>query len=242
MRDAAAAPVNRSRGRALMLQDQAPGRDSKDVPVHAIATELDAALVGAFAVSSDREEQTGASPLQTQQRLNRFLVDVERRALRFAEIAVRNPDDALDIVQEAMIKLAKNYAEKPEEEWPPLFYRILQNGIRDWHRRQAVRNRVMVWFGRGSEENEYDPVAEAPDPAGRRPEDEVQTRGALDELSVAIGRLPRRQREAFMLRNFEGLDVAGTAAAMGVSAGSVKTHYSRAVHTLREALGDHYGE
>lgn len=200
------------------------------------------ALTGVFAVSSARDERIGASTLQRQQRLNRFLADVERRALRFAEIAVRNPDDALDIVQDAMIKLAKNYADKPEEEWPPLFYRILQNGIRDWHRRQAVRNRVMVWFGRGSGDSDYDPVAEAPDPGGRLPEDEVQTEGALDELTAAIGRLPPRQREAFMLRNFEGLDVAGTATAMGVSQGSVKTHYSRAVHTLREALGDHYGE
>ncbi len=200
------------------------------------------AVTGAFAVSSEREQRIGAKALQRQQRLNRFLAEVERRALRFAEIAIRDRDDAMDLVQEAMIKLARNYADKPEDEWPPLFYRILQNGVRDWHRRQAVRNKVMVWFGRGKADNDYDPVAEAPDMLARRPEESLQTAGALDELEAAIGRLPPRQREAFMLRTFEGLDVAGTATAMGVSQGSVKTHYSRAVHTLRDALGDHYGE
>lgn len=201
-----------------------------------------AAMSGAFAVSSEREQRIGATTLQRQERLNRFLAEVERRALRFAEIAIRDRDDAMDLVQEAMIKLARNYADKPEDEWPPLFYRILQNGVRDWHRRQAVRNRVMVWFGRGNADNDYDPVAEAPDMLERRPEEHLQTRGALVELEAAIKRLPARQREAFMLRTFEGLNVAGTATAMGVSQGSVKTHYSRAVHTLRDALGDHYGE
>ena len=197
----------------------------------------------AFAVSSGREKHDGATTLQRQQRLNRFLAGVERRALRFAEIAVRDRDDALDIVQDAMIKLVQNYADKPEAEWTPLFYRIVQNGIRDWHRRRAVRNRVMSWFGRGKDdESDYDPVAEAPDPLARRPEETVQTDGALGELAAALERLPARQREAFMLRTFEGLDVAGTATAMGISAGSVKTHYSRAVHSLRAALGEHYGE
>jgi RNA polymerase sigma-70 factor (ECF subfamily) len=195
-----------------------------------------------FAVSSPAERKTGATTLQRQQQLNRFLAEVERRALRYAEIAIRDADDAMDLVQEAMIKLVRNYADKPEDQWAPLFYRILQNGIRDWYRRRAVRNRVMVWFGRGNEDNDYDPIAEAPDPAARRPEDQLGTEGALKELSAALERLPPRQREAFMLRTFEGLDVAGTATAMGVSQGSVKTHYSRAVHTLRDALGDHYGE
>ncbi len=197
---------------------------------------------GVFAVSCARKAQNGAETLQRQQQINRFLAEVERRALRFAEIAVRDADEAMDLVQDAMIKLVRNYAKKPEDEWAPLFYRILQNGIRDWHRRQAVRNRVMVWFGRGGEEKDYDPVATAPDPATRTPDEELETRSALDELSHALSRLPPRQREAFMLRTFEGLDVAGTAVAMGVSQGSVKTHYSRAVHTLRDALGEHYGD
>jgi len=204
--------------------------------------EAPCAGAGVFAVSCARKAQNGAETLQRQQQINRFLAEVERRALRFAEIAIRDADEAMDLVQDAMIKLVRNYAGKPQDEWAPLFYRILQNGIRDWHRRQVVRNRVMVWFGRGGEENDYDPVAAAPDPAARTPDEELETRSALDELSDALGRLPPRQREAFMLRTFEGLDVAGTAVAMGVSQGSVKTHYSRAVHTLRDALGEHYGD
>ena len=139
-----------------------------------------------------------------------------------------------------MIKLARNYAGKPSEEWTPLFYRILQNRIRDWQRRQAVRNRVMVWFGKGNEDNDYDPIAAAPDPGGRSPDQELESREAMDSLEGAVADLPARQREAFMLRTFEGLDVAGTAAAMGCSEGSVKTHYSRAVHRLRESLGEHW--
>lgn len=199
------------------------------------------ACAGVFAVSCSREQPRGATTLQRERQLNQFLAGVERRALRFAEIAVRDRDEALDLVQDAMIKLARNYSEQPEDEWAPLFYRILQNGIRDWYRRQMVRNRVMVWFGRGSQrDDDYDPVAQAPDPAGRTPDEQLQTRQAMHQLESAVGGLPARQREAFMLRTFEGLDVRGTAVAMGCSAGSVKTHYSRAVHTLREKLGDHW--
>ena len=196
---------------------------------------------GVFAVSFSREQSTGAETLQREQQLNQFLTEVERRALRIAEIAVRDRDEALDLVQNAMIKLARNYMDRPIAEWTPLFFRILQNGIRDWHRRQNVRNKVMVFFGRSArDESVYDPIAAAPDPGGRTPDEQLQVRQAIDELENAVGGLPTRQREAFMLRTFEGLDVAGTAAAMGCSNGSVKTHYSRAIHKLREALGEHW--
>ena len=199
------------------------------------------ACAGTFAVSCSREQSKGARTLQREHQLNQFLAGVERRALRFAEIAVRDRDEALDLVQDAMIKLARNYAGRPDEEWTPLFYRILQNGIRDWHRRQMVRNRVMVWFGRSSApDDDYDPVAQAPDPMGRTPDEQIEARQAMETLEHAVGDLPARQREAFMLRTFEGLDVAATALAMGCSEGSVKTHYSRAVHTLREKLGEHW--
>ena len=199
------------------------------------------AQVGVFAVSCTREHTTGIETLQRERQLNQFLAEVERRALRIAEIGVRDRDEALDLVQDAMIKLARNYADRPGEEWPPLFYRILQNGVRDWHRRQKVRNRVMVWFGRGTaSDDDYDIAANAPDPAGRAPDDQLQTQEAMQHLEMSIHELPGRQREAFMLRTFEGLDVAGTAVAMGCSEGSVKTHYSRAVHTLRDKLGDYW--
>ena len=199
------------------------------------------AYTGFFAVSCGREQPKKAMTLQRETQLNQFLASVERRALRFAEIAVRNRDEALDLVQDAMIRLARNYAGRPEAEWTPLFYRILQNGIRDWHRRQMVRNRVMVWFGRTSEpSDDYDPVAQAPDPIGRTPDEQIESQQTMEKLEHAVLDLPARQREAFMLRTFEGLDVAGTALAMGCSEGSVKTHYSRAVHTLRDVLGEYW--
>jgi RNA polymerase sigma-70 factor (ECF subfamily) len=193
-----------------------------------------------FAVSWVSEQSTGTRALQKEQQLNRFLAEVERRALRIAEIGVRDRDDALDLVQDAMIKLARNYSDRSSDEWTPLFYRILQNGVRDWHRRQAVRNRVMVWVGRGKRDDEdFDIVAAAPDPMGRSPDEELQNSEAMDSLENAVRELPLRQREAFMLRTFEGLDVAGTAVAMGCSEGSVKTHYSRAIHSLRDTLREH---
>lgn len=184
----------------------------------------------------------GVGTLQRQQNLNRFLAQVEKRALRIAQISIRDRDDALDLVQDAMIRLARKYGDRGQDEWAPLFYRILQNGVRDWHRRQKVRNRVMVWFGRPTNDvdAEYDAIAAAPDPGGRTPDEQLQNTEAMQSLERALARLPARQREAFMLRMFEGLDVAGTAAAMGCGEGSVKTHYSRAVHSLRVTLGEHW--
>jgi len=172
--------------------------------------------------------------------LEKFLTDIERRAFRMAQVALRDPDDALDVVQDAMLKLARNYAAKPSAEWRPLFYRILENGIRDLQRRRTVRKRLMVWLP-GPQE---DPDGEAPDPlenvaaSGPDAPERLMQAEAIDKLERSLRELPARQREAFMLRNFEGLDVAATAAAMGCSEGSVKTHYSRAVHALRERLGE----
>ena len=194
-----------------------------------------------FGVSCTGTTQTGAGTLQREQTLNRFLAEVEKRALRIAVISVRDRDEALDLVQNAMIKLAQKYSDRGIDEWTPLFYRILQNGVRDWHRRQAVRNRIMVWTGRaGGDDDTNDIVAAAPDPAGRTPDEQLQNIEAMQSLEAGIRDLPARQREAFMLRTFEGLDVKGTAIAMGCSEGSVKTHYFRAVHALREALGEHW--
>jgi len=193
-----------------------------------------------YAVSCVAKDRTGVDTLQREARLNRFFADVEKRALRIAEISIRDRDEALDLVQDAMIKLVRNYADRPDAEWTPLFYRILQNRIRDWQRRQTVRNRVMVFPGRSAGNDDYDPIAAAPDQAGRAPDEELQALEAMEELEYAITELPGRQREAFMLRTFEGLNVAGTAVAMGCSEGSVKTHYSRAIHSLREKLGEHW--
>jgi RNA polymerase sigma-70 factor (ECF subfamily) len=175
--------------------------------------------------------------------MNRFLADVERRAFRIAQVALRSVEDAQDAVQEAMFQLAKRYADRPTAEWPPLFYKILQSRIRDTQRRRMVRNKVLSFFGGQKEDDDDalpDPVAAAPDPAGRDPSEQVAQADAMDALEVALSRLPGRQREAFMLRILEGLDVEQTAQAMGCSEGSVKTHLSRAMHSLRERLGEHW--
>ena len=176
---------------------------------------------------------------QTKQ-LDRFLVDIERRAFRIAQIALRDVDDALDAVQDAMIKLASRYAARPPIEWRPLFHRILENTIRDMQRRRAIRRRVMAWVPRWRQDAETadeDPVDLAADPHPHGADSAMRAQ-ALEQLDASLRRLPARQRQAFVLRNFEGLDVAETAAAMACSEGSVKTHYSRAVHALRARLGE----
>lgn len=180
--------------------------------------------------------------LDTRVNLNAFLSGVERRAFRIAQFALRNPDDALDAVQDAMLQLAKRYAGRPQGEWPPLFYRILQSRIRDCQRRRTVRNRVLSFFGgqREAEGDPPDPIEAAADPAGREPSEQVAQSNAMLALDAALNVLPGRQREAFVLRILEGLDVADTAKSMGCSEGSVKTHLSRAVHSLRESLGEHW--
>ena len=178
--------------------------------------------------------------LEYTKELEKFLAEIERRAFRMAQVALRDPDDALDAVQDAMIKLTRSYASRPSAEWRPLFYRILENGIRDVQRRRTVRRRVMSWLPGPKEDpdNEaQDPLENVADVTPTIPERLMQAQ-AMQRLEVSLRALPARQREAFMLRNFEGMDVAETASAMACSEGSVKTHYSRAVHALREQLGE----
>lgn len=178
--------------------------------------------------------------LDQRQALERFLADVERRACRIAQLSVGDADEALDIVQDAMIRLARGYGDRPPAEWPPLFYRILANRITDQQRRSSVRRRVLAWFAPRADGDDDDPMAEVPDPAPVAPDAVAERDEAMAALEAALGGLPARQREAFLLRAFEGLDVAATAAVMGCSEGSVKTHYFRAVHSLRAVLGDHW--
>lgn len=172
--------------------------------------------------------------------MERFLAEVERRALRIAVLSVGDRDEALDIVQDAMFKLVRNYGGRPSEEWRPLFFRILANRITDQQRRQTVRQRVFAWFAPRPDDEDDDPIAELPDPHPVAPDEVLGRADAMTALEAALATLPGRQRQAFLLRSLEGLDVAETAAAMGCTEGSVKTHYSRAVHRLRTALGDHW--
>ena len=173
--------------------------------------------------------------------LNQFLAGVELKAFKIAQMALRHEDDALDAVQDAMLQLARAYADRPASEWKPLFYRILENRIRDMQRRRTVRGRVIAWLPfRGEEdEDEPDPISQAPSPEPQ-PVRRLELDEAVGALQKALEELPRRQQQAFMLRTLEGLDVAATAAAMGCSEGSVKTHYFRAVQSLRAQLGDFY--
>jgi RNA polymerase sigma-70 factor, ECF subfamily len=177
---------------------------------------------------------------QTRSRaLNQFLAGVELKAFKIAQAALRHEDDALDAVQDAMLQLARAYAGRPAEEWKPLFYRILENRIRDMQRRRTVRGRVIAWLPfRGDEDDdEPDPIAQAPSPEPQPPR-RLELEQAVGALEKALDELPGRQRQAFLLRALEGLDVAETAAAMGCSQGSVKTHYFRALQTLRAQLGE----
>jgi RNA polymerase sigma-70 factor, ECF subfamily len=172
--------------------------------------------------------------------MDRFLASVERRAYRMAQLAVRDREEALDLVQESMYSLVKDYGRRPEEEWRLLFYRILQNRIRDWHRRRRVRNRWTKLWGGKRQVDEGDPSSNPgdilPDPDQRNPDEEVQAKDRSEALRVALAILPLRQQQAFLLRAWEELSVRETAKAMGCSEGSVKTHYARAVHALREQL------
>jgi RNA polymerase sigma-70 factor (ECF subfamily) len=182
------------------------------------------------------------SSQQTRSRaLNQFLAGVELKAFKIAQAGLRHEDDAHDAVQDAMLQLARAYAERPAEEWKPLFYRILENRIRDMQRRRTVRGRVIAWLPfRGDEdEDEPDPIAQAPSP-DPGPTQRLELDQAMGILEKAVGELPRRQQQAFLLRALEGMDVAETATAMGCSQGSVKTHYFRAVQALRTQLGDLY--
>ncbi len=183
--------------------------------------------------------------MATRQELSDFLAAAERRAFKQAVYAVRDQDVALDVVQDAMLKLASRYPERPAEEFPLLFQRILQNTITDHFRRQKIRN---LWTsplssrsagGADDEAGEHEILETLQTDSGSASlegADRIERMRLVGALDEEIGKLPRRQREAFLLRYWEELSVAETAEAMGCSEGSVKTHCSRAVHSLAEAL------
>jgi RNA polymerase sigma-70 factor (ECF subfamily) len=175
--------------------------------------------------------------------LSAFLASVERRAFKQCVFSVQDDDTALDIVQDAMMKLAEKYADRPAAELPLLFQRILQNGIRDHFRRGKVRSTwttLLSNLGLGGDDDDADPLEvldvdlapNVPDSPAARLE-QAQVMSAIEE---AVRGLPERQREAFMLRYWEELDVGETARVMGCSEGSVKTHCSRATHALAKVL------
>jgi len=181
--------------------------------------------------------------LASEQELNQFLASVEKRAFKRSYYHVRDEDAALDIVQDSMMKLAEHYGDKPVDELPMLFQRILSNTTLDWFRRQKVRNAVFTNMGdieaaAGGEDGDFDllEALDVEDTGTEAAETQVSRTQVLAQIEGEIEKLPGRQREAFLLRYWEELDVAETAAAMGCSEGSVKTHCSRAVAALSKAL------
>jgi RNA polymerase sigma factor (sigma-70 family) len=183
--------------------------------------------------------------MATDKELSDFLENVERKAFKQAVYAVRKDEAALDIVQDAMIKLAEKYGDKPAAELPLLFQRILQNTIHDYFRREKVRATwVSLFSGMGGDASD-DPQhfdlletyeAEEGTQAAESSADKVERDQILAVIEKEVQKLPMRQREAFLMRYWQDMDVAETAAAMGCSEGSVKTHCSRATHTLAQAL------
>ena len=188
-----------------------------------------------------RQQERGPS-LASRSELSAFLEGVERRAFKQAMFAVRDQEAALDIVQDAMLRLAEKYGHLPAAELPALFHRIVQNAIRDWFRRQKVRS---VWttqlssLGPGDDDDQ-DPLETLRPEAGSQetesPAALLEQGQVLEILREELLRLPERQREAFILRYWDELDVADTARRMRCSEGSVKTHCSRATHALATAL------
>lgn len=166
--------------------------------------------------------------LNRQQTLQNFFAEVEQRAYQYAEFAVQNPDEALDLVQNSMLKLVQYYADRDSKELTLLFYRILQNEIKDWKRKAWVRG----WFG--AQEQNIDTLQDQS--TGSNPEHHYHSTNLSDHVQQAIRDLPYRQQQVFMLRAWEGLDVKQTAKVMKCTTGSVKTHYARALNSLRTQL------
>jgi len=167
-----------------------------------------------------------------------FLADVELRAFRMAEVATSNREEALDIVQDVMLKMASSYAGKAENEWRPLFFRMLQNRITDWYRRNGVRHMESL---DKTGENDVSMIEQLADSSQQfQPSHSVERYQAMESLERAMRRLPLRQQQVVMLRLWEGMDVASAARTLAIGEGSVKTHMSRALQTLRQYLGEHW--
>jgi len=177
--------------------------------------------------------------MATDKELSDFLSGVERRAFKQAVYAVRKDESALDIVQDAMISLAEKYGDRPASEFPMLFQRILQNTIRDYFRREKVRNTWVTLFSGLSDKSsdgDFDVLEVFQSEMAESSADKLERAQILVIIEEELQKLPARQREAFLMRYWNDMDVAETAEAMQCSAGSVKTHCSRATQALARAL------
>ena len=174
--------------------------------------------------------------------MEEFLKYIDRRAFHMARLNTGDTETSLDIVQDAMYKLVQKYSAKPKEEWKPLFYQILSRKLTDYYRRKAVRDKVFIWSKPQVQDDQellVDSSLNAPGLHSETPHEMHMRSQRITKLNQSVQQLPHRQRQAFMLRCWEGLSTNDTALAMGCSQGSVKTHYSRAMHSLREMLEDY---
>ncbi len=173
-----------------------------------------------------------------------FLTSVQGRAFRMAEIATQSRDDALDIVQDTMYAFIGRYGDHNSAEWHPLFFRVLQNKIRDWYRRTAIRRRFGRWLPLGYKGDEAtrtaDPFDQLADPKDKGQDHRLELQDSMSRLSQALKNLPHKQQQVFLMRAWEGFSTKETAAVMKCSDGTVKTHYWRALNTLREKLKDYW--
>ena len=174
--------------------------------------------------------------------MDAFLASMEKRAYRVAYIALSDRDEALDAVQDTMMKMFLKYSDKPKADWRPLFYKILSNRITDSHRSNTLRKRLQMWFTRDKKDDEgsVDAIDLMPSRLGEQPQNQLQSDLSMSVLDRSINSLPMRQQQAFLFRHWEGLSTQETANAMGCSTGSVKTHLSRALDTLKTSLQPHY--
>lgn len=176
--------------------------------------------------------------LQRRQQLDQFLGEQEQQAFRIARLSVRHDEDALDLVQDAMLNFVSHYSTKPQMQWRPLFYKVLYNKLTDFHRRSNFRRGLVRLFHRQGEaaEEAVDELDKQQNPSSG-PMENLQFNGALEQLSQALSQLSERQRQVVLLRSWQGFDTAQTAAILALSSGSVKTHYARGLARLRELLG-----
>ncbi|MFP4683588.1 MAG: RNA polymerase sigma factor [Ectothiorhodospira sp.] len=182
--------------------------------------------------------QVAAGTVAVAPTLDAFLEGIQGRAVRMAALALGDREAALDLVQDAMTAFITRYRGRPADAWGPLFWRILQNRIRDAYRRRRVRQRVLAVLGCGENagDADEDPVAGLEDHHTPGPDQALMDGRFARDLEAALRALPLRQQQAFLLRHWEGLDTASTAAALGISEGSVKTHLHRALQTLQGQL------
>lgn len=167
-----------------------------------------------------------------------FLKSVEKKAFRMIQIATGYTDDAMDLLQDSMMSFIRKYSDKNESEWKPLFYRVVQNRIRDWYRRETLKKLFFISMSgkQDNSDNQSDPFESIEDQKTVDSLTTLKTSQAMEKLNDVLKQLPTRQQQVFLLRSWEGLSTKEAAKAMGCTEGTVKTHYSRAVTKLKQEL------